>query len=228
MEITRADLERLRAFDTASICNALEVLKPEYRSSGYTKRALVAARRNLPPIVGRARVGRIRAMAPAQGTVPDRTDWYDYVAKSDVPTIVVIEDVDDVPGTGAFWGEVHSAVHKALGALGCVTNGSYRDVDLLAENFQILGGHVGPSHAHVHLVDYGQPVEVHGMRVADGDIVHADYQGAVVIPDDCVAGLPGAVDLVARRERVILDVCADPGFTPAKLREALTKAKEIH
>src|SRR5262249_1193381 len=98
MEITRADLERLRAFDTASICNALEVLKPDYRSSGYTRRPLVAARRNLPPIVGRARVGKIRAMAPAQGKVPDRVDWYDYVAKSDVPTIVVIEDIDEVPG----------------------------------------------------------------------------------------------------------------------------------
>lgn len=228
MDVTRADLERLRAFDTASICNALEVLRPEYRSSGYTKRPLLPARRNLPPIVGRARVARIRAVAPPKGKVPDRADWYDYVAKADVPTVVVIEDIDEVPGTGSFWGEVHSAVHKALGAEGCVTNGSYRDVDLLAANFQILGSHVGPSHAHIHLVEFGKPVDVCGMRVVDGDIIHADYQGAVVIPDDCVAGLPDAVDLVARREKVILDICADPTFTPAKLREALGKAKEIH
>lgn len=228
MEITGADLERLRAFDTAAICNALEVMRPEYRSSGYTKRPLLPARRDLPPIIGRARVARIRAAEPASGKVPDRADWYDYVAACEVPTIVVIEDVDDVPGVGSFWGEVHSAVHKALGAEGCVTNGSYRDVDLLADGFQILGSHVGPSHAHVHLVEFGHTVDICGMQVSDGDIIHADYQGAVVIPDDCVAGLPEAVDLVARREKVILDICADPEFTPAKLREALKKAKEIH
>jgi regulator of RNase E activity RraA len=226
--LTRASIEALAQFDTASVCNALEVLRPEYRSSGFTRLPLIAARPALKPVVGVARVARIRAAEPSRGPVPDRISWYEYVARSDLPTMVVIQDVDDSPGTGSFWGEVHSEVHRALGAAGCVTNGSYRDTELLAEGFQILGGHVGPSHAHVHLVEYGEPVEVCGMRVAHGDIVHADYQGAVVIPADCVAGLAAAVDLVSRREKAILDVCRDPNFTLAKLKQALASAKEIH
>lgn len=226
--LTRASVEALALFDTASVCNALEVLRPEYRSSGFTKSPLIAARPALKPVVGVARVARIKAAEPSRGPVPDRISWYEYVAHSDLPTMVVIQDVDDSPGAGSFWGQVHSEVHKALGARGCVTNGSYRDTELLAEGFQILGGHVGPSHAHVHLVEYGEPVEVCGMRVAHGDIVHADYQGAVVIPADCVAGLAAAVDLVSRREKAILDVCRDPNFSLAKLKQALASAKEIH
>ena len=225
---TRVDLERLRRFDTPTICNGLELLVPERRGHGYTVEPLVAADRSLPPMLGRARVGTLRAKAPATGRVADRLDWYDYVAASDLPTVVVLQDLDDPPGYGAFWGEVHSAVHKALGAEGCVTNGSFRDIDMLAKGFQILGGRIGPSHAFIHLVGFGEPVEVCGMRVAHDDLIHADYHGAVVIPADCVARLPDAIDTVARRERVILDACADPEFTSARLREAIRRSGEIH
>ncbi|MGH7211273.1 MAG: RraA family protein, partial [Acetobacteraceae bacterium] len=157
-----------------------------------------------------------------------RLDWYDYVATAELPSVVVLQDLDDRPGYGAFWGEVHSAVHKALGALGCVTNGSFRDCDMLAPGFQIIGGRIGPSHAHVHLVEFGKPVNVFGMLAEHDDVIHADYHGAVVIPAEAVTKLPAAIDLVSRRERVILDICADPTFTPEKLREAVRRAGEIH
>ena len=123
---------------------------------------------------------------------------------------------------------MHSAVHKALGAEGCVTNGSFRDCDMLAHGFQIVGGRIGPSHAHVHLVGYGAPVNVFGMNAAHDDVIHADFHGAVVIPADCVRRLPEAIALVARRERMILDLCASRDFSAAKLREVLRRAREIH
>ena len=66
------------------------------------------------------------------------------------------------------------------------------------------------------------------MNCAHDDVVHADAHGAVVIPADAVKRLPAAIELVARRERVILDACADPAFTPAKLRQALQRSGEIH
>jgi regulator of RNase E activity RraA len=150
------------------------------------------------------------------------------VADADMPTIIVLQDLDDRPGYGAWWGEVHSAVHKALGALGCVTNGSYRDIDAWAHGFQIIGGRVGPSHAHVHMVDFGKPVNVFGMQVGHDDVVHADLHGAVVVPAEAVKKLPAAIELISRREKVILDVCRDPGFTVAKLRDAIRRSGEIH
>ena len=225
---THADLERLKQWDTPTICNGLEVIMPERRAIGFTVEPMVAAERKLPPMVGLARVGMIRAKEPPRGPVASRLDWYDYVAKADLPTVVVLQDLDDRPGYGAFWGEVHSRVHKALGALGCVTNGSYRDCDMLAPGFQIIGGRIGPSHAHVHLVDFGKAVNVFGMQVAHDDVVHADFHGAVLIPAEAVKKLPDAIALVSRREKVIMDVCAAPDFTPAKLREAIRKAGEIH
>ena len=225
---TAADLVALEAWDTPTICNGLELIVPERRAIGFTVEPMVAADRALKPIVGVARVGTIRAKEAPRGAVADRLDWYDYVADADLPTVVVLQDLDDRPGYGAWWGEVHSTVHKALGALGCVTNGSFRDCDMLAPGFQIIGGRIGPSHAHVHLVDFGRPVNIFGMNVAHGDVVHADFHGAVVIPADAVRRLPDAIALSARRERVILDLCASPGFSPATLRDAVKRAGEIH
>ncbi len=225
---TRDDLEALRAWDTPTICNGLEVIAPERQAIGFTAEPMVAADRTLKPVVGLARTGTIRAREAPRGAVADRADWYEYVENADMPTVVVIQDLDDRPGYGAFWGEVHSAVHKALGAEGCVTNGSFRDCDMLAHGFQIVGGRIGPSHAHVHLVSFGDPVNVFGMNAAHDDVIHADFHGAVVIPAACVRQLPEAIALVARRERLILDLCASRDFSAARLREVLRRVREVH
>lgn len=225
---TADDLKALEAWDTPTICNGLEFIVPERRAIGFTVEPMVAADRRLKPMVGVARVGMIRAKEAPRGKVANRLDWYDYVADADLPTVVVLQDLDDRPGYGAWWGEVHSTVHKALGALGCVTNGSFRDCDMLAPGFQIVGGRIGPSHAFVHMVDFGKPVDIFGMNVVHDDVVHADFHGAVVIPAEAVRKLPDAIALSARREKVILDVCASADFSPAKLREAVQKAGEIH
>ena len=225
---TRDDLEALRAWDTPTICNGLEVIAPERQAIGFTVEPMVAADRTLKPIVGLARTGTIRAKEAPRSAVADRADWYEYVENADMPTVVVIQDLDDRLGYGAFWGEVHSAVHKALGAEGCVTNGSFRDCDMLAHGFQIVGGRIGPSHAHVHLVSFGDPVNVFGMNAAHDDVIHADFHGAVVIPAACVRQLPEAIALVARRERLILDLCAGRDFSAAKLRDVLRRVREIH
>ena len=225
---TLDNLKALQQWDTPTICNGLELVVAERRAIGFTVEPMVAADRNLPPMVGLARVGMIRAKEAPRGPVANRLDWYDYVAAAAFPSVVVLQDLDDRPGYGAWWGEVHSTVHKALGALGCVTNGSFRDCDMLAPGFQIIGSRIGPSHAHVHMVDFGKPVNILGMNAAHDDVIHADFHGAVVIPADAVRRLPDAIALVARREKVILDVCASPDFSPAKLRAAMQRAGEIH
>lgn len=223
-----ADLELLKRWDTPTICNGLELIVPERRAIGFTVEPMVVADRKLPPIVGLARTGLIRAKEKPRGPVPPREDWYDYVAADDLPSVAVLQDVDDRPGYGAFWGEVQSTVHLGLGVRGCVTNGSFRDLDMIAAGFQIIGGRIGPSHAHVHMVQMRCDVSVFGMLARDEDIVHADFHGAVIIPADAVRKLPDAIELVARREKAILDIARAPGFTSAKMREALKRSAEIH
>ena len=223
-----ADLEALRRWDTPTICNAIEVVAPARRGRGFTLRPFTAADPSLPPICGVARTGRIRAAAPSGRTREQdkeaRLGWYEYVADAELPTVVVLEDLDETPGTGAFWGEVNTNIHKGLGVLGCVTNGSFRDLDMIASGFQLIAGVI----AHVHVVYFGGEVLVHGMPCAHGDVVHADRHGAVVIPADAVRGLPAAIDLITRREKVVLDMCKRSDFNIAALREALSKADEIH
>jgi regulator of RNase E activity RraA len=225
---TLADLEALTQWDTPTICNGLEVIVPERRAIGYTVEPMAVLHPEAAPVVGLARTATVRAKEPPRGPVADRLDWYDYVAEASLPTVVVMQDIDDRPGHGAFWGEVNTNIHRKLGAVGCVTNGSFRDLAMSAKDFQIVGGRVGPSHAHIHVVDFGDPVNVFGMQAAHDDVIHVDYHGAVVVPADCVTRLPEAIDLIARREQVILDLCASPGFTPAKLREAIKRSSEIH
>jgi regulator of RNase E activity RraA len=227
-----SDLEALRRWDTPTICNAIEIAAPGRRGRGFTIKPFTVADPALTPLCGLARTGQIRAAAPSGRTREQdkaaRLGWYEYVADADLPTVVVLEDLDETPGTGAFWGEVNTNIHKGLGALGCVTSGSFRDLDMMAPGFQIIGGAVNPSHAHVHVVDFGGEVVVHGMPCAHDDVVHADRHGAVVIPAACVRALPAAIDLLTRREKVILDMCKRSDFGIAALREALAKADEIH
>ena len=136
--------------------------------------------------------------------------------RNPIPTVAVLQDIDDRPGYGAFWGEVQSTVHLGLGVRGCVTNGSFRDLDLIAAGFQIVGGRIGPSHAHVHMVQMRCDVNVFGMLARDEDVIHADFHGAVIIPADAVRKLPDAIELIARREKVILDRPAPPASPAPK------------
>ena len=231
-DIDPAALAVLRAWDTPTICNALEVVAPHRRATGFTVEHLHCLDPALEPIAGYARTATIRAVEPSP-LPPDavkakRAAYYGYVAAEPGPSVVVIQDLDPNPGLGAFWGEVNTAVHKGLGVLGCVTNGSMRDIGDCAPGFQLLAGKIGPSHAHVHIVDFGGQVNVAGMTVRDGDVVHADRHGAVVVPREAVAKLPEAVDLLTRREAVILDAARAGGFDIDVLKRAMADSAEIH
>jgi regulator of RNase E activity RraA len=230
--LDRTELAALAALDTPTVCNALELVAPARRGSFFTTRPLVCAHPSLPPMVGYARTATIRATHPAEGNAAAQRErrlaYYAHVAERPGPTIVVIEDIDAQPGYGAFWGEVNTNVHKGLGCLGVVTNGSIRDLPASAEGFQMLAGNVGPSHAYVHVESIGTTVTVAGMTVSPGDLVHADQHGAVVIPHAVARGVVEAAALIARREAVIIAAAKAPGFSYEVLAETLRRADEIH
>jgi regulator of RNase E activity RraA len=226
------ELKALQKYDTPTICNALEILAPQRRTIGFTTRNLICARPSLPPMVGYSRTATCRAQLPPSRDKAEmraqRFAYFDYVASGPAPRIMVIQDLDDQQGFGAFWGEVQTNVHKALGCLGGITNGSIRDLDMLADGFQLLAGVVGPSHAWTHLVDFGIQVNVSGMVCNSGDLIHADRHGAVVIPHDVARKVPEAADLLGRREAVILAAVKKPGFKVEDLKKAIGQADEIH
>ncbi|MEO1018909.1 MAG: RraA family protein [Pseudomonadota bacterium] len=225
-------LRHLTEFDTPTICNALELVLGGRRATGFTTTQMVCAFPDLKPIVGYARTATIRAAQPSSMSPADgkalRINYYSHVSSGDGPNIAVIQDLDPDPGVGAFWGEVNTAVHKGLGVLGCVTNGSIRDLDAIAPDFQLIAGEIGPSHAFVHLEAVGVDVNIFGMPVKDGDLIHADRHGAAVIPLEVAAQMPAAIELGARKEAVVLEAARAPGFTVEKLQAAWGGAEDIH
>jgi len=151
-----------------------------------------------------------------------RLDYLDYVAAQPGPSIVVIEDLDgEHVGFGAFWGEVQSNLHKALGCLGTITNGAIRDIPTIPPGFQMLAGSIAPSHAYVHVVDFGGPVTVHGMAVASHDLVHADRHGAVVVPTATIEAMRPAFDKLTQQEARIIQAARAPGATVESIKAAL-------
>src|SRR5438094_8738046 len=226
-------LEALRAYDTPTICNALEIVVPARRAIGFTRRPLVACFPDMKPVVAFARTALIRSREahPRDRDSANRIrlGYYEHIAAQPLPSLSVIQDIDAPDtGFGAFWGEVQTHVHKGLGCVGVVTDGSVRDLDAMTSGFFVLAGSIMPSHAHVHLVDFGGTVSVAGMIVSPNDVIHADRHGAVVIPHDAIKDLPAAVDLLARREKVIIDAAKAPGFSVDRLRQAFAEQEEIH
>jgi regulator of RNase E activity RraA len=217
---SRSELEFLQSIDTPTVCNLIEVVEPGRRGHGYTVRHLHCAFPELPPIVGFAKTATFRARDAVPlgqaGYMQKRLDYLDYVAGSPQPSIMIMQDLDgEDAGFGAFWGEVQSNVHKALGCLGVVTDGSVRDIPMIAPGFQMLAGSIVPSHAYVHVVDYGIDVTVHGMAVGSGDLIHADRHGAVVVPLDKIDAMRAALDGISAREAKIIAAAKGGGGVAA-------------
>ena len=221
---TQSQLEFLQSIDTPTVCNLVEIVAPERRGFGYTVQHLHCPFPDLPPMVGFAKTATIRAKDAVAlgGYMQKRLDYLDYVAAEPRPSIVILEDLDlGYIGYGAFWGEVQTNVHKALGCLGTITNGSIRDIPAIAEGFQMLAGSIVPSHAYVHVVDFNVDVTIHGMAVKSGDLVHADRHGAVIVPMDKIDAMQSAAGDLAAREAKIIAVARSKGVTVEQIKVAM-------
>jgi regulator of RNase E activity RraA len=221
--VLESQLTFLRAIDTPTVCNLIEIVAPERRGTGYTASHLHCPFPDLPPMVGFAKTATIRARDMVSGPShrQKRMEYLDYVAALPRPSIVVIEDKDEPAGHGAFWGEVQTNVHKALGCLGTVTNGSIRDIAAVAEGFQMLAGSIAPSHAYVHVVDFGISVTVLSMEVQSGDLIHADRHGAVVVPVEKIDAMAAALEELMKREAKIIAAARAPDATAESIKAAM-------
>jgi regulator of RNase E activity RraA len=211
MDATLHDL--LRRIDTPTVCNAIEVAQGKRGFNAFTRGTMLSSAPGGAAMVGYARTARIRALAPPSEH-PDeirarRMGYYKYMAEGPRPGVAVVQDLD-VPGAvGAYWGEINTSIHKAFGLSGALTDGVMRDLGDLPDGFPVVAGSIGPSHGFVHVVDFDEPVEVFGLSVTPGALVHADRHGAVVIPDEVVSALAEAVASLLRSEKIVFDALRD-------------------
>ncbi|MEX1058463.1 MAG: RraA family protein [Natronospirillum sp.] len=216
--------DALRAVDTPSIANAIEVVLGKRQGSGFTRRTVLAANPDLPPMVGYARTAKLKAAEPSTEDptklAERRMAYYQYMAEAPKPSVVVVEDLDYPDCVGAYWGEINTTVHKGFGLQGTLTNGVMRDLGDLAPDYPVIAGSVGPSHAFVRVEAIDVPVNIFGLEVRPGEMIHADRHGAVVIPEAAQDDLPDAILTMQNRERIVLDAARTPGFDFAQFQTA--------
>ncbi len=214
-------IDALRKISSPSIANAIETFNVRPRNQGFMSSEIRCLFPELGPLVGHAVTAVIRAEPqPLEGHRSSTFGWWDYVLSIPAPRVIVVHDLDEPRGQGAQWGEVQANIHKALGAVGTITDGSVRDLDeVRALGFQFAAAHVSVSHAYVHMVDFGLPVKLGGLWVKPGDLIHCDQHGAVTIPPDLVPKVADAVRRVEADERRIIEVCQSREFSADKLKE---------
>ena len=157
----------------------------------------------------------------------DRMDWWNYVASLPEPRVMVLQDTDPKPGIGAFVGEIHATIGLALKCVGCVTNGAVRDLPAAAAmGFHLFAGNVSVSHSYAHIIEFGEPVEIDGLKISPGDLIHGDRHGVLTIPLSIAAKIPEEASKVLEDERELIKFCRSRQFTLEGLSERIRAASE--
>jgi len=224
--LSPSELHALRLLDSCVVANAIETFNERLRNEGFADGGVRCLFPQLDPMVGYAATLKIRGSAPptAGGLYSDRTDWWDYILSLPFPRILVVQDVATRVGLGSFLGEVHMNIIKALGCVGAVTNGSVRDLQRAQTlGIQLFSGGISISHAYVHIVEFGGPVEIAGLKIKSGDLLHGDLHGFQTIPKNHAVEIPSIAAHIKEMEEPIIELCQTAEFSLEKLRAAVAK-----
>ena len=223
-------LHQLSHFSTCSVANAIESLGVRLRNEGYTDGSIRLLTEHKRPVAGYAATVKIKCSSPPPigPRYIERTQWWDYLLSMPAPRFIVIEDVDPIPGTAAFIGEVHTHILKALGCVAAATNGAIRDVpEIEALDFPVFGRNPAVSHAYAHIVEIGSPVTVGGLTISPGDLMHGDYHGLVNVPKSRAGELPEIIAAMINTEKQIIAICEAQPFSLTSLRNAIHQIRSI-
>ncbi len=212
--------------DTGQILNAIETFEVRLRNEGYALPGLGCLTNSDPRVLGYAVPCRVSTDGPpvSGGSYRDRTDWWSLIQTFPEPRIAVVEDISEVPGSGSVAGEVHSTILVALGCAGLITNGSVRDVAAVSRmGFPLFARTQSPSHAYFHVVDFGEAVNINGLKVHPGDLLFGDGQGIVSIPRSIAPDIPRVAARQAAQERRVVELCRSPEFSIDRLREEISR-----
>ena len=229
--LSSEQINQLRSFDTCVISDAIESFGVRLRNEGFVTAGFRCLFKSLPPMVGYAATCKVRSADPpiVGSRYVERTDWWKHITSVQSPRVVVIQDIDEKPGTGAFLGSVHANILKALGCVGAVTNGAARELHgIEASGFQVFAGRLAISRAYVHVVEYGGPVEVGGLAIQPGDLIHGDRHGIITIPPDLANELPAVASGIMEKKRQVIDLSKKPGATFQELGQALRELYDFN
>jgi len=220
-------MEALRRVDTCMVSNAIETFDVRLRNAGFTDARIRCMFEELPVVVGYAATARLRTgQAPIAGRIyHERSDWWKSILAVPAPRIAVIEDMDEHPGVGAFLGDMHAAILKALGCVAYVTNGAVRELPRVRKlGFQLFAQNLSVSHAYAHIFDLGAVVTIGGLQVKPGDLLHGDRHGIVTVPKAIAGEIPVAAVKLRAYEQKIIDFCDSKEFSVEELGRVMKDA----
>lgn len=226
--LTHKELDALGHFDSCMVANAIDSFNVRLRNAGFADARVRCIFEDAPPMVGYAATARLRSGEPpiGGGNFPDRAEFWNSILDIPSPRILVLQDMDDHPGRGAFVGDMQAAILKALGCVGYVTNGAVRELPAVRQiGFQLFAGNVAVSHAYAHIFEIGTVINVGGMEVQPGDLLHGDRHGVLTIPLNVAKEIPKAAARLQQEEQQVIDFCRSPDFSVEKLRQILKQIR---
>jgi 4-hydroxy-4-methyl-2-oxoglutarate aldolase len=226
-EIGPGVLERLRRYDTPTVCNLIELFDVRPRAVGYMDARIRACFPDLPPMVGFAATATFRASGLPRGSDVYSSTEEQVERFKDLtgPPVVVFQDLDD-PSVAATFGDVMCTIYRAFGAVGLITSGTGRDLDQVrALDFPVFTSGVVCSHGYSYIPDIQVPVRVGGLLVRPDDLLHGDRNGITSIPREIAAELVDIADEFVAAEEIVLDALREGSSSFAKLRQARTESK---
>jgi regulator of RNase E activity RraA len=226
-EIGPRVLERLRRYDTATVCNLIELFDVRPHAVGYMDARIRACFPELPPMIGFAATATFRASEPPRGTdvYSSAEEQVELFKDLSGPPVVVFQDLDDPPVAATF-GEVMCTIYQTCGAVGLITSGTGRDLDQVrALDFPVFTNGTVCSHGYPHIPEVQVPVRVGGLLVRPDDLLHGDRNGITSIPREIASELVDIADEFVAAEEIVLDALREESSSLAKLRQARTESK---
>lgn len=219
------EFRALKALDSCAVANAIERFQVQLRNEGYTEDGVTCRFPEMPPVLGYAMTLKVRSGAPpTKGKAfLENSEWWNTLLAVPSPRILVIQDMDRVPGVGALVGEVHAAILKSLDCVGVVTNGAVRDLHRIQQlGFHMFSGKVSVSHAYTHIIRVGGPAQIGGLEISPGDLLHGDRHGIVRVPKELASRIPATATALRQKDEEIIAYCQSADFTIEGLRSLLS------
>ena len=200
-------IEYLNTVDSPTLSNAIELLKVRHCRDGFAPVEMRALFPEFGRMIGYAVTAQVETVTDCYPRSIDRfVELYRAVGESSKPAVVVLQEVGGHLNYAAHCGEVMATVFKRQGAIGLVSDCAVRDIrEVRALGFHFFARGAVVSHANFHIVRVGVPVQILGMPVSTGDILHGDENGLLTVPRGCEKTIADAVNQVRARERRLMD-----------------------
>lgn len=214
----------LKTVDTATLSNAVELLQARPRAEGFASLDLKCLFPEFGPMCGYAVTAHVETVTEGTSKTEEAfIELFEAVENSPKPAVVVLQEIGGDRDRATHSGEVMATIFTRLGAIGLVSDCGVRDLTAVRKlGFHYFARGAVASHASYHIVRTGVPVQITGVTIRAGDMVHADENGLITIPEGGRDRLAGLVDQILSKERTLLDFVREKGFTAVQLRGRLS------